>query len=268
MDNNQKITFAGVIYKRAISSLDRNKIWEIIHSTPKEETKLLAIVDLLKLGDFSVKTELIKMMMESSDCKIRLLCCRIFCCIANHSDCSLFRAYLENILERGDEAELKDFVLCSQYTLSPEILPYLLALLSEWEGSEIEEKVRIVLGELFPFINFLSEDVSVNMIEEIFAEKISLIDKEIYFYHGEPSFPGVWTKELLERAIDARWQGDVLRQTFTPSILSLWSGEVCPAFFLTKIDDDMIGNLHTYVKQIAFTKWDKGCKYFYGHKIK
>lgn len=261
-------TFNEILYIRTIPELSKNEIWKLVRNASGDEERIIYLVDLLKIGDFSAKEELTKLMLESSDTNIRKLSCQIFCCVAIHSDIKILRDYLEQIQKNEDEDELEDeledFVSFSIYTLSPNVISLLLDLLDTWEG-EIESSLQVSLDSFFPGLESDDEN-SLKEIRDFYTRKREEYNS-FYIYEGSPAFPGNWTKVLLERAATARYYGETLNQTSIPTLLSLWSGIDCPAYFMTKIDDDMFGKLLNYAKQMASTKWEKGSKYFFGHKI-
>lgn len=266
--NTNKLTYVQVLFDRPIPVQDISTIRKSFYDIKGDEIqKIVSIVDLLKLGEFSIKSELLKIMMESSDKQIRNLCCRLYCCVAQHSDIPLLESYVMKIITQGDDDELKSFITSSQYSLSPEVVPLLLALLDDWEDTEIEERIRSVLDELFPVIDFFDEDVSIDDIRQVFVNLFDEIDGDVYYHGGLPVFPGIWTKELLERAIEAKNQKSALYMTNIPTLLSLWTGKDCPTYFDTLIDDKKINELFEYIKTIAMMNWEKGSKYFFGHKI-
>lgn len=261
-------TFNEILYMRSVSELSKDEIWQLFRDVSLEEAKIVYLVDLLKLGDFSAKKEIAKLMLESSDTNIRKLSCQIFCCVATHSDIEILQNYLEQVQNNDDEDELEDeledFVSFSVYTLSPGAISLLLDLLETWEG-DIESSIQVALDSFFPGLDFQNEN-SLKEIRAFYTRKREE-HQAFYVFEGEPAFPGNWTKDLLERAAIARYYGETLNQTSIPTLLSLWSGVDCPAYFVTTIDNAMFERLLIYVKKLASMKWEKGSKYFFGHKI-
>ncbi|MEQ7054505.1 Imm47 family immunity protein [Paenibacillaceae sp. P-4] len=270
MNINQELSFSQVLFGRPIPDMSKSKIWSLFHSSSNEVNKLLYLIDLLKLGDFSAKKELSTIMLETSQSEVRKLSCQIFCCVAQHSDINILTDYLGTLFEYEDEDEfddeLQDFVLFSIYTLSPSIVPILLDLLDEWEG-EVESSIKMSLDFLYPGFSSFSDEIPLEETREYYMEKSSESESGSYIFGGMPVFPGDLSKKMLERAAIARYHGEVLQQTHIPTLLSLWSGIDSPAYFFSKIDDDMMGKLFSYVNEIAYMKWEKGCKYFFGWKV-
>lgn len=50
-------------------------------------------------------------------------------------------------------------------------------------------------------------------------------------------------------------------------MLSIWSGVKCPVEYYTLVNDKLMRDVIDYVKQLSEMNWERGCKYFYGHKI-
>lgn len=220
---------------------------------------------MLKLGDLTGKQLLIKIMNESDDKNVRNLCLRVFCSISKHDD--IYKNENLQILSRCDEDEINTFVTYSKQTLSYEVVPYLLALLEEWEDTHVETIIRDALQDILNYEESISECVSVDEIGEFYINKKEKIDIEKYYYKGELAFPGVLTKKLLDASALSRMNGKELKEITIPTVLSIWSGIECPVQYYTVVDDEMMRKVFDYVKKLSKMKWEKGCKYFYGHKI-
>ena len=265
MDEKDNIMCKGIWYGEISSNISKEKLWDKINNENDEKTKLLAIIELLKLGDFSAKQLLIKMMNESKSDSIINLSIRVFCSIADHSD--IYENENLELLSNCDDDAVNVFVTYSKQALSYEVVPYLLALLEDWEDTYAETTIRDALQDILNYQESISESASVDEIGEFFINKREKIDVEKYYYKGELAFPGVLTKRLLDASAFSRKLGVELKEITIPTILSIWSGIECPVEYYTIVDDEMMKKVFDYVKKLSKMKWEKGCKYFYGHKI-
>jgi hypothetical protein len=267
MNENEKdnIICKGIWYGEIPNNISREELWYKINNENDEKKKLLSIIDLLKLGDFSAKHLLIKMMNESTNNSVIKLCIRVFCSIANHSD--IYKNENLEMLLNLDEDSVNVFVTYSKQALSYEIVPYLLALLEEWEDTYIETTIRDALQDILNYQELIPVSASVDEIGEIFINKRDRIDIEKYYYKGDLAFPGVLTKQLKDASAISRKYGTELKEITIPTILSIWSGIECPVQYYTIVDDETMKKVFDYVKQLSKMNWEKGCKYFYGHKI-
>ncbi|MEI7026051.1 Imm47 family immunity protein [Paenibacillus sp. y28] len=265
--NQERLTFVSVLFERPVSDLSPVQLWQRLDSAVSGEDRLLAAVDLVKRGEFEARQELAQLMLHSPVQALRELGCLIFCCAARHEDIPLWGQYVTRLIEAGNQEELKRALSCASYTLSPQVVPYLLAVLESWEDEELEERVRVVLDLLFPYRSFLAEETTVEDILSAFEAEFDVLESPLYFYEGEPVFPGVWTKELLARAMQARYDKEPLYMTYVPTLLSLWTGTDCPAYDSDPIDDATIERLYEYVKQMTGQRWERGTKYFFGRPV-
>ncbi|MCT4507850.1 MAG: Imm47 family immunity protein [Tepidibacter sp.] len=265
MDEKDDIMCKGIWYGKIPDNISNEELRHKINTGNDEKKKLLAIIDLLKLGDFSAKQLLIKMMNESNSDSVIKLCIRVFCSIANHSD--IYKNENLEMLLNLDEDSVNVFVTYSKQALSYEIVPYLLALLEEWEDTYIETTIRDALQDILNYQELIPVSASVDEIGEIFINKRDRIDIEKYYYKGDLAFPGVLTKQLIDASAISRKYGTELKEITIPTILSIWSGIECPVQYYTMVDDETMKKVFDYVKRLSKINWEKGCKYFYGHKV-
>lgn len=265
MNEKDNIMCTGIWYGSIPNNISKEELWYKINNENDEKKKLLAIIDLLKLGDFSAKQLLIKMMNESNNYSVVNLCLRVFCSIANHSD--IYKNENFKLLSSSDDDAVNVFVAYSKQALSYEVVPYLLALLDEWEDTNVEISIRDALQNILNYQESISENASVDEIGEFFVNKREKIDAEKYYYKGDLAFPGVLTKQLLDASAFSRKFGAELKEITIPTMLSIWSGIECPVEYYTIVNDEIMKKVFDYVKQISKMNWEKGCKYFYGYKI-
>jgi hypothetical protein len=239
---------------------------EALGKTEDAEERILLVNELLKLGDFTAKEELFKLANTVEDEKLICLCIRLICSVASHDD--LLNS--ENLLfvSRLSEDNAAVFASCAVSTLSYDVVPYLLAMLEEWEDTDVEGTIRNSLDILLSYSDELEEDASVDEIGEYYSGLLDQVDTEQYYYYTEPAFPGSLTKGLMEKAFLSLKNKDVLKTSVLPSLLSVWSGLKCPADYHTAVTEEKLEEIMQYVKALAAMEWEKGQKYFYGHPVK
>ncbi|WP_432665079.1 Imm47 family immunity protein [Wukongibacter baidiensis] len=265
MDELDNIMCKGIWYGETPNNISKEELWSKINNENDEKRKLLAVIDLLKLGDFSAKQLLVKIMNESNDDSVINLCIRVFCSIASHRDISN-NENLKMLLDSDDDA-VNVFVTYSKQALSYEVVPYLLSLLEEWEDTYVETTIRDALQDILNYQESISESASDDEIRTFFINKREKVDAEKYYYKGELAFPGALTKRLLDLTVLSRKCGTELKEILIPTILSIWSGIESPVQYYTIVDDETMKKVFEYVKKLSKMNWEKGCKYFYGHKI-
>ncbi|MEH7459656.1 Imm47 family immunity protein, partial [Bacillus sp. JJ1127] len=139
----------------------------------------LLINELLKLGDFSVKELLIQLMNSTQDEVILNLCTRLFCSIVTHDD--LLDTNNLKFLSNASEDGVHNFVVSAGETLSYNVIPYLFALLEEWEDTFIENAIRNTLA-LMLGINDDYYEQSIEELGEIYFEFVKNSDITKYYY--------------------------------------------------------------------------------------
>lgn len=265
MDEKDNIMCKGIWYGAIPNNISKEELWYKINNENDEKKKLLAIIDLLKLGDFSAKDLLIKIMNRSNSYSVINLCIRVFCSIANHSD--IYNNENLKMVSDSDDDVVNVFVTHSKQALSYEVVPYLLTLLEEWEDTYVETTIRYALQDILNYQESISKNASVNEIGRFFINKREKIHVEKYYYKEDLAFPGVLSKKLLHASAISRKRGTELKEITIPTILSIWSGIKCPVQYYTIVDDEIMGKVFDYVRELSKMNWEKGCKYFYGHKI-
>ena len=265
MNEKGNIMHKGIWYGKVPNNTSTQELWNKVNKQQNESDKLLAVIELLKVGEFSAKPLLINLMNESNDSSVINLCVRVFCSIARHEDIH----NIENlaVLSSANDEVARLFASSSKYTLSYEVVPYLLAMLEEWEETNVEVAIRDSLDWILDYQQEISENATVDEIGEFYLNKKREIEAEKYYYEGELVFPGILTKRLLDASALSRANGKCLEQSIIPKMLSIWSGIKCPVEYHTIVDDEIMRKVFDYVKQLSKMNWEKGCKYFYGHKI-
>ncbi|MDR2889381.1 MAG: immunity 47 family protein [Lachnospiraceae bacterium] len=231
-----------------------------------DQELVLSIVEILKSGDFSVKKNLIELMNSTKEENVLNLCIRVFCSIATHDE--LTNDNLAFVDEASDFA-LLTFASYAPNTLSYHIVPYLLALLEDWEytDSDVEEALKDSLNGMLGYYNILGEDAETEEIGEYYLNDTDHIDEKIYYYGQKPVFPGELTKELVEKAYISLNSGKAMDMFIIPSLLSIWSGLKCPIEYGTVVDQEIMNSLNKYIDELVNIPWKKGEKYFYSIQV-
>ena len=110
-----------------------------------EEKRFLEYLKQFQQGDFSKKEQFVEMFLNSSEDEIFILGMRLFMAIASHKDFEL----LEEFMSECDEEELRVFLAYVEESLSLQVIPYLLALYEDWEGTDVGDDIaRSICGML------------------------------------------------------------------------------------------------------------------------
>lgn len=240
-----------------------NEITECISLGDTESVLLLEIINAFKQGDFSQKDNLLDLLHTSENRDLLNVAIRLFFSVATPNDFEK----INNFLIDAEQETVSVFVSFAEESLSYQIIPYLLGLLSVWEDTELGEDISFKIGSLIGYDKATYELCSADELGNEFIVFCKDKNLEKYYYDGELAFPGHLTKVLIEETMIARSSNSEFKDDTVPSLLSIWSGIKCPVDYYTKVDDEIAGQIIEYVKQIASMKWEKGCKYFYGHKI-
>jgi len=254
---------SGVWYGKPWRQEDHDELLSVLDSEVEEKVRVHALCELLKLGEFSVKPQLVEILTRSNNRDIRSFACRLLCSVAEHNDISCFADFLSS----ADEPDVKTFVIFSADTLSLQTLPYLLGLLEEWQGTELGESIKHSMQLLFPVSERPVAELSLSDFGAAYEGLAGQVSLETYYLYGKPVFPGALTQELISMSATARREKRGLMLTDVPTLLSVWSGMECPVDYATIVDDQAFGLVLDYVKQIAAMSWEMGRKYFYGRSV-
>ncbi|MBA4538800.1 hypothetical protein H1Z61_17130 [Bacillus aquiflavi] len=263
--SQEKILLPGMWYGEKKSSTEVEFIKKNLTSIQTEEECILSIVELLKVGDFSVKPLLIQLMNTTKDDRVLNLCIRIFCSVCTHEDLKDSNNF--KFLSDVSDASAHSFASGAVETLSYEVVPYLLAMLEDWEDTEIEQTIKNSLDFMLGYSKKISDEASLDEIGEFYLEEMKWIDASVYYYEKKPVFPGDLTKRLFKNAFISLQIGSNLKMYVVPSLLSIWSGEKCPVAYETVMDSVEMEKLQSYANTLSTMEWIKGKKYFYSTEI-
>ncbi|SFQ65586.1 Immunity protein 47 [Priestia endophytica DSM 13796] len=159
------------------------------------------------------------------------------------------------------------FASCARETLSPEVVPYLLALLEERDDIVVEEVIRDSLDHMMDYTENLDWNATVDEIGSYYREWMNTLSPTFYYYNRKPVFLGELTKTLVQRAFAVREQNTPLKMESIPILLSVWSGKGCPVQYKTVLDEEIFQQLTDYIDTLSERSWERGRKYFYGNSV-
>lgn len=255
----------SIWYGPAPSAEEAQNIKVSLQGKISEEECLISLIQLFKSGDFSLKHTLIHLMNSTKDEKILNLCTHVFCSVCTHED--LRKVENLNFLSRVSEENAYVFASYARETLSPEVVPYLLALLEEWDDTVVEEVIRDSLDDIMDYTEKLNWNATVDEIGSYYRDWMNTLLPTFYYYNREPVFLGNLTKSLVRRAFTVRGQNTQVKMESIPILLSVWSGTKCPLQYKTVIDEKVFQQLMNYIDALAERSWERGQKYFYGNSV-
>lgn len=228
-----------------------------------EEKRFLEYLQQFQQGDFSNKKQFVEFFLNSSEDEVFILGMRLFMAIASHEDFEL----LEDFMSECDEEELRVFLAYVEESLSLQVIPYLLALYEEWEGTGVgDDIVRSICGMLGQrYID--GEGYDLEQLGDYFKDFAENHNLEKFYYNGEEFFSGNLTKLVIRVAMNCKDKNMHFYTDQAPSILSNSFGIMCPVFYDVEIDDNKVSELYDYVNTLSAVEQEKGEKYFYGHKV-
>ena len=228
--------------------------------------RALAICDGLKVGDFSLKKELISLLNSNVEPNVLNLCVRLFASVATHEDFQ----NVDNLrfLSTAKLESLETFVTTSTDAMTLQVIPFLISLLNDDRCNEtLKVSIYDALDCYLNLYDTLGDECNISMVEDFCASEIKTIDPTKYYYERELAFPGNLVKKLIQRAIISLRNRESLKSHVIPSLLSIWSGKRCPVDYNTIITDEKYNNLMRWVDELSHMKWERGKKYFYGIEV-
>lgn len=226
--------------------------------------KLLIILAEFQQGNFAQISELPRISQSSSNNDIRKFALRLFLSAASHNDLMM----LSDMIDETSENDVSDFCYFSESSLSLQTLPYLLAILETWEGTNVGKMVCQTIGYIIDFLPAQDGECSLDEVASECKMFLNTHDQEKYYYAGNEFFVGNLTKQLVNEAMMCKAQGKLYYSDQVPSILSIVTGIKCPVQPGIQITDVVIERIMRYIKVLSARKWMSGCKYFYGNIIK
>lgn len=256
----------GVWYGE-VSPLSIEELHRQLDQSTNQVEMVLSLTELLKKGDFSVKSRLIKLMNETDDNEVLDLCIRLFCSVCTNED-------LKNIdnlgfLGRVSEDNIFTFVTGAIETMSNEVIPYLFAIWEDWEDVDldIDNAIRDSLNAFLDYRLVLADDAELSEIAELYTRKVEYLDFSKYYYRESPVFPGDFTKELVDSLLKSASLQRKSNSYLQVSLLSIFTGVRVPLNMDKIIENSDIQSIYQYIDQLITNDWKKGMKYFYGHPV-
>lgn len=248
------------------STLAKSEIKEKIIKSVTETEALFNLIELFKTGDFTQKPLLVQLMNQTKDEAVLNLCIRVFFSVATHED--LRDSNNLRFLSEVTEEIVDTFASAATTSLSLEAIPYLLALLEEWE--EVSDTATIIRDSIDSFINFeeqIGEDATIDEIGNFYFKYCQEKDTNSYYFQQNLAFPGDLAKKLIQRVMIAANNEEPLKMELIPSLLSIWTGKRVPADYNTIISASNYKDFIDYINELSSENWEKGQKYFYGYKL-
>jgi len=256
---------SDIWFGEANKRINLHECLRLIDEASTDTARALAIGEGLKAGQLSLKSNLISLLNSSNEENVLNYCVRLFSSTSSHSDIADEKNLL--FLSYASQTTIETFVSCATDTMSVYVIPYLLTILYEWDGTSVGISIRDALDDYLGIYRELGEDCDTESIESICIQKMQSTNKNIYYYKGMPAFPGDLAKKLLQMAIVSLQTGNPIKTDVIPTLLSIWSGKRCPAEYSTVITDGIYKELLRYVDVLSHMQWIKGKKYFYGCEI-
>ncbi|MFK4048903.1 Imm47 family immunity protein [Acinetobacter venetianus] len=231
--------------------------------SPRNEKEVLsALCFSLKRGDFHKKNELESLILNSKDILLKRQAIRLYCYVATHDDVGFLRKFLAY----AEHDEVFTFITYAPHTLSYNVIPLLFSLLEEYQDTVLEEDILSSINTIFPF-GYEGEKFNIDELKTIFSSFYYKIDKDGYYYDGELVFIGDLTKKLFPAIVETLQNNQEFLFIEAPTLLSIWSGSKFPVVYGQFLSEREYNLTINYIKEIAKSKWEKGSKYFYGHKV-
>lgn len=246
--------------------LAKSEIKEKILKSLTETEVLFNLIELFKTGDFTQKPLLVQLMNQTKDAAVLNLCIRVFLSVATHED--LRDSNNLRFLSEVTEETVDTFASAATTSLSLEVIPYLLALLEEWE--EFSDTATIIRDSIDSFINFedqIGEDATIDEIGNFYFKYCQEKDTNSYYFQQNLAFPEDLAKKLIQRVMIAADNEEQLKMELIPSLLSIWTGERVPADYNAIISASNYKDFIDYINELSSENWEKGQKYFYGYKL-
>lgn len=248
-------------------------IKEIQHNDEQYDTDEYWLIEYLaafQKGDFSRKADFAALFTKSGDREVFCVGMRIFMAVCSHDDFELLMDFFEN---PDDYYDIRAFLVSVTESLSYQSIPYLLALHDLWADTVIAAEIAFILNGMLHFAppDGLYEgkygEYATEQIGEAFMAFGEEYDLNSYYYDGKEVFLGDLTKLLMGTAIYCMRNNKLFYSTEILSILSDSTGMACPVKTDEYVDEEQIGAILKYIDQLPKERYQRGCKYFYGHLI-
>lgn len=228
-----------------------------------EEEIFLNILTKFKNGNFEDKEKLLDLINKSNNSLLVKLSIKLFCCVASNDD--FFNLDFNIFL---DDYKFLVFISYAKESISLQIIPYLLELLENIEGTDEGEQILYTIGYIIDYDDAIDTICSFEEVYEEYKNFIKKIDTNKYYYYGKEIFLGDLTKQLI---LETMYCLNISKKPFPyidiPFILSINTGIKCPIQPQMIVNDIIVKRVFDYVDKISNLNIEKGNKYFYGYKI-
>lgn len=192
------------------TTLSQAEIKEHLLKSHTERDILFNLIELYKIGDFTQKPLLIQLMNGTQDEAVLNLCIRVFFAIATHDD--LRDSNNLRFLSKSTEETVDTFASAAITSFSLEVVPYLLALLEDW--NEIDDTAIIIKDSLDFSLDYeakIGEEATAEEIGDYYVEYCDENDPESYYFQQNLAFPGDLAQKLVQRAMSAAHNEEPLK---------------------------------------------------------
>lgn len=215
-----------------------------------------------KNGNFQNKNDFVKCFLNNDDRNVFIKGFQTFMAVCSHEDFGL----LTDFFASCDEDRLQVFLAYVKDSLSLQAVPYLLALLEEWEDTETGIRIHQLIMEMMG--QYCDEEISdVEECGNAFIDFSKTHDLNKYYFKGQMINYGVMAKELITVAMSCKAANRPFYAAVLTEVLSDSFGIESPIRSRDMITDEKVSQLFEYVKKIAAINPEPGVKYYFGNKI-
>ncbi|WP_143277783.1 Imm47 family immunity protein [Bordetella genomosp. 10] len=227
------------------------------------KTRLEKLCARMKSGDFSARPQLEQLILSSEETAVVRQAIRLYCFTCRHKNVE----FIGRAIEKMSHDDVSTWVSSAPDTLSPEIVPYLFALLGKHSDTSVIDDVLASLYRLFPS-KFSESDDNLSALAQRFNAFGMGRVQSAYYYQDALSHPGALCKTLITTTAEVSSKGIEFPLANIPTILSIWSGIECPVSYGQKLDNEALPKVMNYVRLLSEMQWHEGSKYFYRHEVK
>ncbi|SEF12146.1 Immunity protein 47 [Arthrobacter alpinus] len=234
-------------------------------STAGPETQFRDALELCKMGDFTHRQTVFDTLQGAAEERDALDAFFVSAAIGRDSDFE--RTGFWTFLETHDSAYFH-IAGSGLDLLARAFIPQLLAILEE--ESTLHETWEQAYSSLDTLLDLASESVfETNDPDEIAAAAHTILGRQRsqYLLRGKPFEITAITDSMIASVTGALEQGKPFSNVGYAPLLSVWTGDLCPAIDTERLTAVDVQALIAYVIRISQLAWQPGHKYFYGHDV-
>ena len=129
------------------------------------------------------------------------------------------------------------------------MIPYLFAVLGEYDEVQISQDILSSINRLFPW-GYVGGEADLIELSGKFSGFAKQLVAGAYYYDGALTHSGSLCETLIEITAKSRHSKEKLPFADVPTLLSVWSGEKCPVFYGQDVDDRCVQDVLGYVSQL------------------